>query len=162
MSPGLIYRYFENKNAVILAIIEDQLEAARNRIGELHASTDLAAGILEHCKNCGQPDRQSMSAALFLEMSAEATRDPQIRRALDRFDTTVRSEIAAWLAGSRVNGGHGLPRKLAHSRALMLVCLIEGLKVREAREPELDREMLREAVEETVAALLAPPEAGAD
>src|SRR5690606_14944113 len=41
MSPGLIYRYFENKNAIILAIIERQLDEARADIAALQSGTDL-------------------------------------------------------------------------------------------------------------------------
>ncbi|MGD8359415.1 MAG: helix-turn-helix domain-containing protein, partial [Lysobacterales bacterium] len=38
MSPGLIYRYFESKNAIILAIIDKQLTVLRRRIRELHST----------------------------------------------------------------------------------------------------------------------------
>ena len=37
MSPGLIYRYFDNKNAIILAIIERQLAEKRANIDSLQA-----------------------------------------------------------------------------------------------------------------------------
>ncbi|MEX2122929.1 MAG: TetR/AcrR family transcriptional regulator [Woeseia sp.] len=157
MSPGLIYRYFENKNAIILAIIEHQLEVARNRIGQMHASEDLASGIVRSFGERERCDEKSMSAALFLEMSAEATRDPQIAAALSRFDATIRSEVASWLRRSREDGGYGLPDDITPARALMLVCLIEGLNVREAREPALDKALLKQALSETVAALVAPP-----
>jgi AcrR family transcriptional regulator len=157
MSPGLIYRYFENKNAIILTIIEHQLEVARDRIRQLHASNDLVAGIVEHFDESSAGEVNSMSAALFLEMSAEATRDPQIAAALSRFDATVRSEIGDWLRRGKDDGGHGLPADVAPGRALMLVCLIEGLKVRGAREPELDKRLLELALNEVVAALVAAP-----
>jgi AcrR family transcriptional regulator len=42
MSPGLIYRYFANKNAIILAIIEQQLKIAQRRIRDMR-STDGAS-----------------------------------------------------------------------------------------------------------------------
>jgi TetR/AcrR family transcriptional regulator, repressor for uid operon len=157
MSPGLIYRYFENKSAIILAIIEDQLELARKRIRGLRADRDLADGILDHLRKRGRAAEEAMSPALFLEMSAEATRDPQIRAALRKFDRTVRSEVGGWLAQSSDKGGYGLPPEVAETRALMLVCLIEGLKVREAHDPEADGELLRRALGEIVAALVAPP-----
>ncbi|HET6630435.1 MAG TPA: helix-turn-helix domain-containing protein, partial [Woeseiaceae bacterium] len=41
MSPGLIYRYFDSKNAIILAIIEQQLQDARADIAALDPATDL-------------------------------------------------------------------------------------------------------------------------
>lgn len=39
----------------------------------------------------------------------------------------------------------------------MFVCLIEGLKVREAHDPDLDSDLLRRALKELVAALTARP-----
>lgn len=157
MSPGLIYRYFENKNAIILSIIEDQLAVARRRIRGVRTDRDLVAGIFEHLKQQGESADDAMSPALFLEMSAEATRDPQIRAALRDFDAAVRAEIGIWLAQSRDEGGYALPAEVAEARALMFVCLIEGLKVREAHDPDLDSDLLRRALKELVAALTARP-----
>jgi len=161
MSPGLIYRYFENKNAIILAIIEQQLEMARGHIRQLHVSDDLVAGISdEFCDSCADREN-SMSAALFLEMSAEATRDVQIADALSRFDSMIRTELVEWLGRNSEQGGLGLPATIAAPRALMLVCLIEGLKVRAAREPQLDRKLLARGLSDVVTALLAPNNTGA-
>lgn len=155
MSPGLIYRYFDSKDAIILAIIDRQLEIARGRIRELHASNDLVAGILEHFEEHDVGGGDSMSAALFLEMSAESTRNPAIAASLGRFDAMVRDELADWFGRSKEHGGHGLPKKVATERALMLVCLIEGLKVRRARDPGIDRTMLGRGVETFVDTLTA-------
>lgn len=157
MSPGLIYRYFENKNAIILAIIEDQLELARRRIRGVRGDRDLAAGILEHLRQRGEAADEGMSPALFLEMSAEATRDPQIAAALRNFDATVRAEVGTWFAQSADEGGYALPPDVAEARALMLVCLIEGLKVRQAHDPDLHSDLLGRALNELVFALTASP-----
>src|SRR3546814_2495832 len=89
-----------------------------------------------------------MSAALLLEMSAEATGDPQIAAALDHFDATLREAIRDWLTRSPETGGHGLPQVVAPARALILQCPVEGLKVREAREPNLDRTQLAQELRE--------------
>lgn len=158
MSPGLIYRYFENKSAIILAIIEDQLEVARARIRKMRAASDLAAGVLAHCRKRGESEEGTMSPALFLEMSAEATRDRQIGEALRNFDATVREELTRWLALDRDKGGYGLPPEIAETRALMLVCLIEGLKVREAHDPDMNRDLMQRALTEVVSTLTAAPQ----
>ncbi|MBX3694453.1 MAG: TetR/AcrR family transcriptional regulator [Steroidobacteraceae bacterium] len=156
MSPGLIYRYFHSKSEIILAIIERQLETARERIGALHGANDLAASLADSFQAAEQDDCEQISAPLFLEMSAEATRDPQIGAAMHAFDATVRGDLAGVLTRSRERGGYGLPAPLAEARALMLLCLIEGLKVREAREPGLDRGLLETALADILAMLLAP------
>ncbi len=157
MSPGLIYRYFKSKNEIILAIIEQQLGLARARIGELHGAEDLAAGITRAFQATGEGDERGISAPLFLEMSAEATRDPQIATAIREFDSTVRADIEHVLSRSPKQGGYGLTAgSAAAGRALLLICLLDGLKVREAREPHLDRKLLRAALAELLNELLTP------
>jgi len=157
MSPGLIYRYFKSKNEIILAIIEQQLGLARARIGELHGAEDLAAGITRAFQATAGAGDKGISAPLFLEMSAEATRDPQIAAAIREFDTTVRADIEHVLSRSAKQGGYGLTAgSAAAGRALLLVCLLDGLKVREAREPHLDRKLLHAALTQLLNELLTP------
>ena len=147
MSAGLIYRYFENKNAIILAIIASQLEIIRQRIRDLRAAEDLGAGLLDYFDSQCDPARQQISVALFLEMSAEATRDPEIAQAVREFDETILAEFTDWLSRSPEKGGFGLSEDIAAERALGLICLIEGLKVRKARNPDLDRALLKKAID---------------
>lgn len=155
MSAGLIYRYFENKNAIILAIVERQLQLLRNDI-RLNRQSDLAAEMTDNYGRACISDGRGMNAALLLEMSAEATRDPQIAAALDHYDTTLRAALVEWLTRDKHAGGHALPLAIAPARALMLQCLFEGLKLRETREPELDRTLLATALREFVSLLLKP------
>ena len=97
-----------------------------------------------------------MNSVLLLEISAEATRDPQIAIALDDYDGAVREALCEWLARSKPEGGYGLSDAAAPRRALMLQCLFEGLKMRETREPKLDRALLLEALQEAVPVMLKP------
>lgn len=158
MSAGLIYRYFASKNDIIVAIIEQQLTLLRADLALLDNSVDLAARLAEGCGTCASSPlsnpSQRLSPALFLEMSAEATRDPEIAAALNAFDAAVRGDIAAWLGRDREHGGYSLPENLSPARALMLQCLIDGLKVRAAREPGIDKALLKRALDEILPAVL--------
>lgn len=156
MSAGLIYRYFENKNAIILAIVQQQLELLRDDLS-LNRKVDLPAEIAAHYGTANAHREHGMNAALLLEISAEATRDPTVAAALDEFDTTLRGGLIEWLTRAPDTGGHGMPAALAPPRALLLQCLVEGLKVRETREPDLDRELLATALHEFVPLLLKAP-----
>lgn len=162
ISVGLIYRYFESKNDIIVAIIEQQLTLLRADLALLDNSVDLAARLTEGCGTCGAGPKgsnqaQRLSPALFLEMSAEATRDPKIAAALNAFDSAVRADIASWLSRGADKGGYGQPESLSPARALMLQCMIDGLKVRAAREPKLDKALLRKALDEILPVLLEAP-----
>ena len=152
MSAGLIYRYFENKSAIILAIVEEQLVLLREEIS-LKDKPDLPQLMADnYARTCGA--QRGMNAALLLEISAEATRDPQIAQALDDYDAAVRQALCEWLSRNRKQGGQGLPKDVAPRRALVLQCLFEGLKLRETREPGLDRGLLLAALQEVVPGIL--------
>src|SRR3546814_826615 len=125
MSAGLIYRYFENKNAIILAIVERQLEMLRNDI-ELNRDIDLPAEMVANYGRASTDHGRGMNAALLLEMSAEATRDPQIAAALYHYDATLRAALVDWLVRHRTSGGRSIPAASAPARALLLQCLFEG------------------------------------
>jgi AcrR family transcriptional regulator len=146
ISAGLIYRYFPSKNAIILAIIDEQLQIARQRIREVRSAHDFSAGLLEYFEAHDADFAQPMSAALFLEMSAEATRDGEIAGALGEFNRAIRDELAAWLLRS----GEGLDSSRGdgamRERALALQLVVDGLKVRMAVEPEVDRALLANAL----------------
>jgi AcrR family transcriptional regulator len=155
MSAGLMYRYFENKNAIVLGIIARQLEEKRADIRRLHSSNDIAAALLAAFERWCARDSYVMNSALYLEMSVEATRNPPLGEALRAFDASMRDELQAWLGRGREQGGVGLAPAVAAERALSLQCFIDGLALRSAREPGLDRGQLRVAVQEMVVRLTA-------
>ena len=147
ISVGLAYRYFDSKNAIMLAIIARELEGKRERIQELCAGNDFLAAVMEKfvAWQTGAPG--VMNAAIFLEMSAEASRSPEIAQAILASDAQVRREFERWLQRDRSKGGLGLTAGEAHTRGLLMQCIIEGLVVRAARDPSLDPKALRRALE---------------
>lgn len=153
MSAGLIYRYFENKSAIILAIVEEQLVLLRKEIS-LNDQPELPQLMADNYGRSCSKDQRGMNSVLLLEISAEATRDPQIAAALDGYDAALRQALCEWFVRSKTEGGHGLSGAMARRRALMLQCLFEGLKLRETREPNLDRALLLEALQEVVPLIL--------
>lgn len=150
MSAGLMYRYFANKNAIVLGIIARQLELSRASLRQLHSSNDMAGGLVAAFERWCASDSGTLNPALFLEISVEATRSAPLAAALRDFDASIRDELQAWLARDTAEGGIGLPPALAAERALALQCFIDGLALRSAREPNLDRDQLRAAVQELV------------
>lgn len=142
MSPGLIYRYFDSKNAIILAIIQRQLQEKRADIAALQSESDLAPRILELFRHWQQGDPEVMSAPLFLEMTAEASRDPSIAEAVRSADELSRADFVSWLQRRKQSDGCPLSQDEAQWRALALQCFIEGLAIRAIREPQLEAEIL--------------------
>nr|WP_255703384.1 TetR/AcrR family transcriptional regulator [Lysobacter sp. GX 14042] len=154
VSAGLIYRYFENKNAIVLAIIDRQLRQARRNIADLQSGVDAATLVPRlaslWCKD--QPD--DMDPVLFLEMSAESSRNPEIAEALRRADRISADDFAAWLETvAKAQGARPSPLEL-RVRGIAMHALISGLAVRVVRHPDGDSEELRLAVEQVIPNLL--------
>jgi AcrR family transcriptional regulator len=158
MSAGLIYRYFENKNAIVLAIMQRQLDEKRALIRQLQSSEQFVDGLLKAFDELCSTARGTMSVALMLEMSAEATRNAQVAEALRESDNLTRAEFEDWLRRPLAQGGAGLGAGLASSRSLAIRFVVDGLALRAAREPELDRAEVRAALEELLRTLLKPAE----
>lgn len=148
MSAGLIYRYFASKNEIIVAIIERQLEFLRAELRVLEGPRDVATALTERFGAGCKRGVTGLSAPLVLEMSAEATRDPAIADALHRFDAGIREEVRAWFMRT-----HGCDAARADAMALALQFVVEGMRVREAREPGLDRARLKAALDLVVPAI---------
>lgn len=164
MSPGLIYRYFENKAAIIQAIVERQLALVRADI-HLDRPVDLADELLACFDAPPASDLRRMNPALVLELSAEASRDPQIADTVRRFDADLRKELVDWLLRrAAARGGTQLLPEAARRRALMLQMMFEAVIVRAARDPGMDRRLLRDALRQFVGMILdeaaAEPAAG--
>jgi AcrR family transcriptional regulator len=154
MSPGLIYRYFENKNAIVLAIVERQLEEKRALIRQLQSSDQLVDDLVRAFDEWRTTRSGALSVALSLEMSAEATRNPQIADALRKADMLARAEFREWLCRSRDLGGMGMSTEQAATRALSVRCVVDGLSLRAVREPDLDLDVVRTALNDLLGRLL--------
>jgi AcrR family transcriptional regulator len=156
MSAGLIYRYFDSKDAIVRGIVDRQIEEARGLLDAIGSAEDLVAAILDHFERWSRPQDGEMNAALFLEMAAEATRDPRLAEVTRTADCLVRARLQEALRRSvRAEGGE-LDDASAQRRVLALQCVIEGLLVRAIRQPDLDRATLRACLEEALAGLIEP------
>jgi AcrR family transcriptional regulator len=154
MSPGLIYRYFRSKQDLVRAIIDRQLGEARDDIRRLSSSADLVAGIVDVFEQWKSANgARAMHSALFLEMTAETARDEDIATAVRSADEFIRQELQAFLTRNlRRNGARA--QRSSRARLIILQSLIEGLVIRAIREPTLDRQTLRAALEKFIPQLV--------
>ena len=155
MSAGLLYRYFDSKAAIVRAIIDRQMVEARTVLDQLSTAEDFVTVLVDHFERWTHPDASEMSAALFLEMTAEATRDPEIAEVIRAADAQIRAGLAETLRRARARSAPAEapddPR--VARRVLALQCVIEGLLVRSVRQPRLDRATLVACLEKALAGL---------
>jgi AcrR family transcriptional regulator len=147
MSAGLIYRYFDSKSAIILAIIARQLEESRANIATLSSDPDLKRRILELFEGWRTQNPAVPNVALFLEMSAQASRDPRIAQAIEDADRISGNDFAEWLRQRARAAGVNLDEPAVRARSMSLKAFIDGLAVRAVRAPHTDPLVLSAALD---------------
>ena len=153
MSAGLIYRYFSSKSELIHGIVSRQIELMEEDLENFRTSADDAAKLIaerfgEDAGGCGPERRPArmLEPALILEIVAESGRDPVIASACDALDRHIDSALGAWLSRPRKQGGHGVPADELPARVLILRSLLDGLKMRQVRHPQMDLALLHQAL----------------
>ena len=74
MSAGHIYHYFENKEAIIAAIVEHDLESLLQMTAELRAACDVRQALIARAAQGVIEQLDPLTAGLKLEIVAEAAR----------------------------------------------------------------------------------------
>jgi AcrR family transcriptional regulator len=155
MSPGLMYRYFKNKNAIVKASIERCLEEECGElINRLESPQDVVEAILAAFERWCRMDDPKMNAALCLETVAEATRDAEIAVVTREASCYVRDRLQELIRRTTRASGVKLSARTLSGRTMILQCLIEGLMVRAIREPELDRAALKAELTKVILMLM--------
>jgi AcrR family transcriptional regulator len=151
MSAGLIYRYFESKNAVIQAIIARQLEEGARAIDALQSPGDVTDALLDIFERWQRNDSADKNAALFLDITAEASREPEIAELVRAANVQWASHLREVLRRNAAREGFMLEDTELAGRTATLQCLIAGLAVQAIRDPVSTRQTLgiplRQAVE---------------
>ena len=144
ISAGLIYRYFDSKALIVKAIIE-----------RLNSPEDVCDAMLDLFECWQRGDDPKMNAGLFLDLTAECTRDPEIARVVRDKDRVVGDGLAQVVRRIARARGVILTSAVARDRADLMQCLMEGLASRVVRDPKLRRSTLKPMLEKVIAVLLA-------
>lgn len=152
LSMGLLYRYFANKDALVMAFAELSRATSVALFESLAASTDPKrdlAGVVEALLG------EALDPALLrlqMEVMAEACRNDALMAALRREDTLARDALLASIEALRKRG-LAKPPVPAPALVELLNALFEGLTVRLALQPDLDRARLSKATLKALVAL---------
>lgn len=151
MSPGHIYHYFENKEAIIAAIVDRESAVAAQRFAEFDAvdPAELADVMTDRAAVSLSEKTDILQSALNMEMLAECERNPAIAEIIQRHDSYVRAQLTHLLEDRL-----GLDQ--AGARTDMMMALFSGLANRVLRHPELDRETLVNLMRQTMLFILTP------
>lgn len=157
MSPGHIYHYFENKEAIIAEIVAWDLARVLTLIAEMRSARDVQDAMIGRAAEGVAEHLDADSAALRLEIAAEAARNPHIAAIVRSADGRCRAGLADTLRSLRRTAGHEDSEDGIAAMVDVIAAMFEGLQIRIVRNPGLDRERLTRQYQRMLRALLTQP-----
>lgn len=160
MSPGHIYHYFANKEAIIAEIVAQDLHRVLTLIAEMSSADDVLDAMLARAAEGVAEHLDSVKAALRLEIVAEAARNPGIAEIVRSADRRSRAGLTEAVRRVRRAGGHQDSEDAIAGRVEVIVAMFEGLQIRSVRNPGLDRDAVAQVFQQVLRDLLTQPAAG--
>jgi AcrR family transcriptional regulator len=152
LSVGQIYRYFENKEAIIAAIVAQDLAEMREKFAEMESQPgDLVDALVEHLPEAVGKCFDLGRAALTLEVLAEASRNPKVASILRAADEQERVYAQTMLDRGRRPEWTDAEFQ---ARCEVVGLLFDGMIIRAVNHPDTDRESLTRVLTATIRQLL--------
>lgn len=137
LSVGQIYRYFENKEAVIEGLCVSKLEEWADRLAEVRArSGDPVDELMELARYHVDKLDNGQDVSMVLEFLAEAARNPRVGAVMHRVDAGFRQH----LRNVFVRGGVRADDPSLESRVGLVSILLDGWLVRLGKDPKASKE----------------------
>jgi len=138
MSAGHIYHYFDNKEAIIAAIVAQDLESLLRLTAELRSACDIRQAMIARAAESVAEQLDPATAGLKLEIVAEASRNPRVADIVRNADHACRQSLAETIRIVRQRDGHDDDEASISAMVEALALLFEGLLLRTIRNPTLD------------------------
>jgi len=153
LSVGQIYRYFENKEAIIAAIVARNTAEMRDIFTEMRdAHEPILDVILDKCATAVEDAYDRDRAALMLEVVAEAARNPAVAAIVEAADAEER-RMKLELVARTLPPDCDAPERLARSEVISM--FFDGMIVRGVNNPGADRQAIARVLRPVMRQLLA-------
>ena len=158
MSAGHIYHYFENKEAIIAAIIQRDLERRGVIMAELRISSDVRETMVELTAEAVQDMMDTFSAGLRLEIVTEAARNPEVARIVQAANHCGMTSVTETLRLARQAGGRDDDAQAFAAMVEIIASMFEGLMVRAIRNPAINREHIAVMIQRAMRQIINSPD----
>ena len=162
MSPGHIYHYFANKEAIIEDIVAQDLQRVLTLIAEMSSAEDVLDAMITRVAEGVANHLDADAAALRLEIAAEAARNPRIAAIVRDADRRSRDSLAQTVRHARRAAGHRDSDADIDAHVEVIAAMFEGLQIRSVRNPGLDRDRIVRNYRRMLRDLLTQPKEAAD
>jgi TetR/AcrR family transcriptional regulator, repressor for uid operon len=134
MSPGVVYHYFKSKEAIIVAMAQAERHAIIELMAKAHQGATLVSALDLLAESVLQSVQTPGDAALYLEITVEASRHSLLWETVQSADETFVHGLVDLLTSAQERGE--IPPSLAlFEIAETAGTLIEGFIVRAVTEP---------------------------
>lgn len=154
MSAGHIYHYFENKEAIIAAIVAGDLDRLLNMTAQMRAADDILEAMLERVGQGVIDNLDPSVAGLELEIAAEASRNEDVANVVRRADKECATSLIHTLRLARQAAGKPVDDAEISAMAEVIVTMFEGLLLRSIRNPEVDRQAVVAVFQKVIRSLV--------
>ncbi|MES2260661.1 MAG: TetR family transcriptional regulator [Pseudomonadota bacterium] len=154
MSAGHIYNYFDGKDAIIAAFVEQNVERISALMRNLEQHADPLQAMLDEVPNNVRENLNPATWALQLEICAEAARNPKIAALLHDADLRSRSQFRVLMRRAREQHQLAADDATLDGRMAALIAMYQGLHIRALHNPGQDEAEVVAAVRISVKALL--------
>ena len=154
MSAGHIYNYFESKDDIIAAFVQQNMERVSALINELDECEDPLQATLDDLEDTVREKFDPAAWTLLTEIHAEASRNPKIAQLLQDKDRLAHARFRAIIKKGRLQ--HGLPADdaLLDGRLEVISAMFQGLHLRLLHNPALDPAQVSSALRLALTPLL--------
>ena len=154
MSAGHIYNYFDSKDAIIAAFVQQNMERVAAHMRDLQQQDDALQSMID---KVGESVRESLDPAIWalpLEIFSESARNPKIAALLHDADRRTRGQFHAIVKAARIKRGLAADDGLLDGRVDTIIAMYQGLHVRALHNPGMDPAALVEGFRLAFTALL--------
>jgi AcrR family transcriptional regulator len=154
MSAGHIYNYFDSKDAIIAAFVQQNMERVSAIIRDLEQRDDPLQAILDGLEDKVREQLDPCTWKLPLEIFAEASRNPKIALLVQDADRYTRRAFGAILKKGREQRGLASGDALLDGRIEVIIAIFQGLHLRALNNPSQTESALVDAARLALAPLL--------
>ncbi|OSM01570.1 putative transcriptional regulator [Magnetofaba australis IT-1] len=153
MSPGHIYHFFPNKEAIIAGIVARRLEIGLELVAGFEAAEQPFEAMVRDVDTIMARKTESEYSGMWLEILAESARNPKIAAIIQEADRAMRERITKLEALARQRRGveSSLPTEAVTEVAM---ALFEGMSNRIVLNPEMDRKQAEAVLRHALEAIL--------
>ena len=157
MSAGHIYHYFENKEAIIAAIVAHDLDWLLTLSATWRTADDILEAMMGGVAEGVKRNLDRGTAGLKLEILAESSRNPEVAAIVHSASRRCNENISEILRLVRAAKGLSIDDATITPMVEVLGTLFEGVLARGVRSPDLDTERFTRTFQDLVRILITAP-----